>query len=329
MRIIAFAIAASTLGWVSTATAAGVRPAVDNEGTITVSGDARIIRSNGIPAHETGQFPNRGNPNTIAPQRYEFRVPAEPKAAERTTPLRMQPFGIAVNGVVFDPGAAEWWNRDRNSGWQYEPLFGGGMLGVDQSHADVQPSGAYHYHGIPVGLVFALPDGKERMALVGWAADGFPIYNPVGYSDPKDATSALKSLKSSYRVKKGTRPSGPGGAYDGTFVADYEYIAGAGDLDECNGVVGVTPDYPKGIYHYVLTDDFPYVPRIYRGTPDSSFSTHGPRGGGGGGPGAEAGGPPGAGGGGPGQRPLPAVIRALDLDGDGILSAEQIANAPA
>jgi hypothetical protein len=101
---------------------------------------------------------------------------------------------VAVNGVVFDPGAAEWWNRDRNSPWQYEPLFGGGMLGVDHSHAHVQPTGAYHYHGIPVGLVFALTDGRERMALVGWAADGFPIYSPVGYRDPADATSRRKTL---------------------------------------------------------------------------------------------------------------------------------------
>jgi hypothetical protein len=300
----------------------GARPAFAEEVSIRVEGDVRVIRSNGIPAHETGQFPNRGNPNTIAPQHYEFRVPAEPKVADKLTPLRMQPFGVAVNGVVFDPGAAEWWNRDRTSGWQYEPLFGGGMLGVDQSHAHVQPNGAYHYHGIPVGLVFALTDGKEKMVLVGWAADGFPIYNPVGYSNPADAESAVKSLKSSYRVKKGTRPNGPGGAYDGTFVADYEYVAGAGNLDECNGLTGVTPEYPKGIYHYVLTEEFPYVPRIYRGTPDASFATHG-------GPGVSGAGARGpGGGGGGGQRPLPAIVRALDANGDGVISAAEIANAP-
>src|SRR5260221_7119366 len=108
----------------------GVKPAFASDVTITVDGAVRIIRSNGIPNHETGQFPNRGNPNTIAPQRYDFRMPAEPKAAEKATALRMQPFGIAINGVLFDPGAAEWWNGDRASGWQYEPLAGGGMLGV-------------------------------------------------------------------------------------------------------------------------------------------------------------------------------------------------------
>jgi hypothetical protein len=274
----------------------GARPAFAEEVSIRVEGDVRVIRSNGIPAHETGQFPNRGNPNTIAPQHYEFRVPAEPKVADKLTPLRMQPFGVAVNGVVFDPGAAEWWNRDRTSGWQYEPLFGGGMLGVDQS--------------------------QEKMVLVGWAADGFPIYNPVGYSNPADAESAVKSLKSSYRVKKGTRPNGPGGAYDGTFVADYEYVAGAGNLDECNGLTGVTPEYPKGIYHYVLTEEFPFVPRMYRGTPDASFAVHGGPGVGG----AGARGPGGGGGG--GQRPLPAIVRALDANGDGVISAAEIANAP-
>ena len=263
---------------------AEVKPAFAGSVTIQVEGAVRTIRSNGIPDHPTGQFPNRGNPNTIGLQHYEFRMPADPKQAVETTPLRMQPFGVAVNGVVFDPGAAEWWNRDRNSGWQYEPLAGDGMLGVDRSHAHVQPNGAYHYHGIPTALVFALTDGKDKMALVGWAADGFPIYSPLGHADVKDAGSPLMMLTSSYRVKKGTRPGGPGGVYDGTYVADYEYVAGSGDLDECNGRVSPTPEYPAGIYHYVLTEKFPFVPRMYRGTPDPSFNTHGPRGGPGGGP---------------------------------------------
>jgi hypothetical protein len=271
------------------------------EVTIAVEGDVRVIRSNGIPAHETGQFPGRGNPNTIAPQRYEFRVPANPKAAERPTPLRMQPFGVAVNGVVFDPGAAEWWNGERQSGWQYEPLtMPPPALGVDASHAHVQPNGAYHYHGIPTGLLHALTDGKPKTVLIGWAADGFPIYNDLGHADANDAASPLKTLKSSYKIKSGDRPSGPGGKPDGTFVADYEYVAGAGDLDECNGRIAATPEYPNGTYHYVLTEQFPYVPRLYRGTPDPSFARRGPGGGGGGGggaPGNRAGGP-GAGGGG-------------------------------
>ena len=67
----------------------------------------------------------------------------------------------------------------------------------------------------------------------------------------------------------------PGGTFDGTFVDDYEYIAGSGDLDECNGREGVTPEYPEGTYYYVLTDTFPFIPRSYRGTPDRSFERRG------------------------------------------------------
>jgi len=86
---------------------------------ITVEGDLRWIRGNGLPDHPTGAFPVRGNPNRIAPQTHAFRVPVAPRAAERLTPIGMSLFGVAVNGVVFDPGAAEWWRDDRTSGWQY------------------------------------------------------------------------------------------------------------------------------------------------------------------------------------------------------------------
>ncbi len=43
----------------------------------------------------------------IAAQRYVLVVPMSPQRAATTTPLGMGPFGVAVNGVVFDPGANE------------------------------------------------------------------------------------------------------------------------------------------------------------------------------------------------------------------------------
>ena len=264
-----------------------------NQVTITVEGDYRYIRSNGIPNHATGQFPGRGNPNTISAQHYDFRVPANPKPADKPTKLVLGPFGVAVNGVCFDPGANEWWNGDPSTGWQYEPLMMAPLfMGTDSSHAHVQPNGAYHYHGIPTALVFALTDGKPKMVIVGWAGDGFPIYNNLGPTDSKNVASPLRTLHSSYRVKAGQRPSGPGGKYDGLFVNDYEYVPGSGDLDESNGVFSPTPEYRNGIYHYVLTDQFPYIPRQFHGTPDPSFrrGPGGPGGPGGGrGPGGRGG----------------------------------------
>lgn len=257
-------------------------PPTESEVTITIDGDDRVIVSNGIPNHNTGRFPNRGNPNRITVQRHEYRVPASPKAADQTTPIRGE-FGIAVNGVPFDPGAAEFY--DGEPGWQYEPLSGAINLGIDMSHAHVQPTGKYHYHGLPTGLIDSVKvKAGSHSPLIGWAADGFPIYAVFGYSDPKDAASKSQKLTSSYRLKKGDRPGGnaPGGKYDGTFVRDYEYVAGAGDLDECNGRFTVTPEFPDGTYAYFMTEQWPVVPRNYRGTPSADFR-HGP--GGGNGPG--------------------------------------------
>ncbi|MCE9520380.1 MAG: YHYH protein [Verrucomicrobia bacterium] len=240
-----------------------VPPAFAPKVNIWAANEKLIIDSNGIPDHSVGKFPRRGNPNTIAPQNYHFEMPLKPKVADKSSLVTMQAFGIAVNGVVFDPNAAEWWQGDRNSAWQYEANSGKLDLGLDANSAHVQPNGAYHYHGIPLGLMKKLnPENKPRIIHVGWAADGFPIYARWDYSNAKDVKSEVREMKSSYQIKQGTRPGGPGGKYDGTFLADYEYISGSGDLDECGGRFGVTPTESAGIYHYVLTADYPFIPRI-------------------------------------------------------------------
>lgn len=119
----------------------------------------------------------------------------------------------------------------------------------------------------------------QQLTLLGWAFDGFPIYGPSGFSDAWDQESEVRELRTSYQLKSGDRPSppdGPGEEYDGTFGLDYEYIAGSGDLDECNGRFGVTPEYPQGTYYYVVSDAFPQVPRMWRGQPDETMQRRGP-----------------------------------------------------
>ena len=289
---------------------------------IKIEGDKRIIDANGLPNHKPGQFPNRGNPNAIEEQKYHFEVPLKPMALDEPQPIRRYLFGVAINGVVFDPGTAEIWQPgdrivsrpgpgtrmgpgvDRDRVWNYEGM-GPMNLGIDDSHAHVQPTGAYHYHGLPTGLIERLKKehGDEslrnsnsrlgethpRMLLIGYAADGYPFYAEYGHTKADDASSPLKKLQSSYHLKKGNRPTGdagPGDTYDGTFVQDYEFIQGSGDLDECNGRKGVTPEYPDGTYYYVATETYPFIPRFFRGKPDSSFEKQmGPPPGGLGGPG--------------------------------------------
>jgi len=259
-----------------------------------VEGDLRVIESNGIPDHETGKFPGRGNPNEIREQDYSFAMPVDPEPADDPIELVRQPFGIALNGVLFDPGTAEYYRNDRSSEWNYEALSGEVNLGLDDHHAHVQPTGAYHYHGLPTGLFEELSGGEKKMTQIGWAADGFPIYGLYGHEDPNDSSSAVIELRSSYQLKEGKREGDsvtPRGEYDGTFTLDYEFQEGLGDLDECNGREGVTPEFPDGTYYYVLTADYPFIPRMFRGTPDESFERRGP------GPGGPEGrgGPPGGG----------------------------------
>ena len=258
------------------------------------------IVANGIPDHESGQFPNRNNPNRISEQRYRFRMTLTPAMSRETTSVGMNLFGVALNGVPFDPSAAEFWQRNPRSGWQYEAMGGGVNLGLDSSHAHVQPTGAYHYHGLPTQLVRKLARGSA-MVMIGYAADGFPVYTLLGHEQPNDTSTPLRKLRSSYQIRTGFRPggrSGPGGRFDGAFVEDYEYVEGSGDLDECNGRLGVTSEYPSGTYYYVLTEKYPFIPRVYRGEPDERFVRRRP------GPGAR-----GCFGRGPGFRPPPPPRR--------------------
>ncbi len=258
--------------------------------SITQADGYRYIAANGLPDHATGRFPNRHNPHRIAEQNYRFRVPLGPVANDEPTSARGMPFGVALNGVVFDPGTAENWTAQglRRGGpptdWTYEALGGAVHLGVDASHAHVQPTGAYHYHGIPTALLERQARLQRRRGpvLLGYAADGFPIYGPHGYADPMDPDSELVLLQPSYTLRPGERPGprdqppGPGGKHDGAFVQDWQYTPGHGDLDRCNGRFGATPEYPEGTYHYVLTEAYPFIPRDFRGTPDDSFQRRGP-----------------------------------------------------
>jgi len=265
------------------------------QATITVEGEYRLVRANGLPNHETGQFPGRGNPHRITAQSYSFRVPVKPQMNAKPSAARGAWFGVALNGVPFEPGTAEFWNGLPE--WVMEAKSGFIDLGLDVNNAHVQPTGAYHYHGLPTGLMQELGGEGRRMLLVGYAADGFPIYTSFAHGVATNAASPLKQVRSSWQLKKGERDGGPGGKPDGKYTRDYEFVAGSGDLDDCNGRFGVTPEYPQGTYYYCITEEFPQLARSWHGTPNASFMK---RGMGGGPSGRRPGGP-----GGPGNRPPP------------------------
>lgn len=257
-------------------------PSVNATATVrwSCSSTQRSVVANGLPDHAVGTFPNSDNPNTIAAQSITLSASLTPTQTTVNTtfgPGAGKP-GIALNGIVFDPGTAgtcdDSGTRCQGGGgpgggtWTMEALGQSSFrFGTDSNNAHVQPGGVYHYHGVPEGLVTKLNKGTA-MSLIGWAADGFPIYARYGYTTATDASSAIKVIASSFRLKTLPDANRPATSMYpmGAFTQDYEYVAGLGDLDECNGRTGVTPEFPSGIYHYYATDTFPHLQRCVKGS---------------------------------------------------------------
>jgi len=106
-------------------------PPAANKVTITVKGDKRVIESNGLPDHKVSKFPNRGNPNPISEQKYRLEVTTNPQPKSGAATRMMSAWGVALNGVVFDPGTAEVYNDgDRSSPWHYEALSSNKTMGT-------------------------------------------------------------------------------------------------------------------------------------------------------------------------------------------------------
>jgi hypothetical protein len=156
----------------------------------------------------------------------------------------------------------------------------------------------------------------KHSPILGWVRDGFPIYGPYGYSNPTNSSSGVRRMLSGYQVRNGTRgtdnltanartsipqwaarlynvssnQSGPNvsGTYPlGRYMEDHAYLGDLGytlgvdfDLDENNGRVCVTPEFPDGTYAYFVcigsngAPVFPYnIGRAFHGTPEGAALT--------------------------------------------------------
>ncbi|MFL2614046.1 MAG: YHYH protein [Flavobacteriaceae bacterium] len=262
----------------------------NSEFSMNLTESTRVIISNSIPNHLVGLFgggPGSLNPHTITEQNKRYELPLNPTIGNNFTPLLGQngprfSFGIILNGIELDPVAAEPFPHEDgpissqlNANWEWNLEATTSLLGLDCNNAHVQPSGQYHYHGAPTNYLNSLNLESNTMTLVGYAADGFPIYYKYAYTDATDNTSAIELMTSSYQLKLGNRPgdgiSAPCDVYNGVYVNDYEYVDGLGTLDEANGRTGITPEFPNGIYYYIITDEFPGIPRYLKGIPSDDF----------------------------------------------------------
>lgn len=182
------------------------------------------------------------NPNQIVSASETFRIPLSPVNNSTATETSLGTVGVALNGIpVYNPF------EDSEETAAYGRIF-------SNCCGHPQRNGVYHYHKYPTCLrlisdnwksekekcdeIDALLVAKGHSPLIGFASDGWPIYGPVGWKNENSQTGVL--LKSSYT-----------GVNDS--AGNPTYVAGSGDLDECNGLTSPTPEFPEGIYHYVMS----------------------------------------------------------------------------
>lgn len=292
-----------------------------------LASDAWIyLRSTGLGFHTMGPwYLNAAKtqlfPNYPANQNVLYRIPRNPAVPAAKTLTPGGAIGYGVDGVaLFDnrdtfsytaavgadasPGGGGRgdgiWNRDAwvNEGVTFDPAM---------AH---QAGANYHYHantpalrhllGGHVEFDAATKIYRERAGtparhspILGWMADGYPLYGPYGYASPTDPASGVRRMVPGYAKRDGTNgttnlaatgrttlpawaaraqnraaalaanQAGPavGAAYIlGHYLEDYDYLGDLGktqgadfDLDLYNGRFGVTPEYPQGTYAYFLT----------------------------------------------------------------------------
>jgi hypothetical protein len=240
------------------------------------------VKSNGLAQTEWLGQPDRFNRFQPVAQNYVFKFPRDgytvdgdylPVERKNTNTKTDGFFGVAIDGVPFRSP-----NSGRIASINGEYYTENDALYPIQSYQDdstdpwgpfadgsgvIQSDRKFYYHTDP-RLLYDKDDTKHS-PLIGYAFDGNPIYGPYGYVNPSNPNSGVKVMRTSYRLTEVQRANGT--IPDGTYIEDYEYVAGLGDLDQFNGRDCKTPEYPGGTYAYFVTVDpddlnlprYPYI----------------------------------------------------------------------
>ena len=293
-------------------------PIVDNVAAnvqaVQYSTNFVYVTTTGIPAYVTGPFLD-GNPSLATNQNAIFKLSLSPTAnTGALTSTTGGNIGIFINGVaLFDYRDGVAWNAQTNAlcGGPGNPPCPGGPNANMPWNRDAIPAekagfdcskghpamGNYHHHQNPSAFKLDLQvisticdvydadglyviDSMQHAPLIGYAADGFPIYGAYGFQNT-NGTGGITRIHSSYQLRNisvrthwadGTDVAdGPAvsSTYPlGYFREDYEFITHTGQqeyLDASNGRFCVTPEYPNGMYCYFATIDanwnsaYPYV----------------------------------------------------------------------
>jgi hypothetical protein len=150
--------------------------------SIKRDGANRVITSNGLPNHQTGEYPIPSNseaytydqnPSSIKEQQLSVTVPASPKRTAQASCAGGE-VGTMINGVPL------------LSALDAELIDAVAHHVQDTCEGHPQNTGQYHYHGPSKCLQDST---KGHSKLLGYAYDGFGIYGTHG-ADGKELSNA-------------------------------------------------------------------------------------------------------------------------------------------
>ena len=205
---------------------------------INHSGDWIYIHTSGLGFHVMGPWylneaRTQDFPNFPANTATIYRIPRVPTAFNGTQTTGAGAIGYFVDGIaLFD--ATDTFSYINSSASDGSPMGGGrgdGVWnrdayineGVTFDAANAHQAGAqHHYHANAPALRHLLGDSVEydpatntytenfngrHSPILGWVADGHPIYGPYGYDDPMDPESGVRRMGSGYQRRDGSNGS--------------------------------------------------------------------------------------------------------------------------
>jgi hypothetical protein len=207
--------------------------------------------SNGIPNHSrqteyalptagtrvpTAATAYAGADPTVA-QSYNFTIPLTPTKAAKPTSTSLGTIGVMISGAaLYNPYEGDGSTVATANNFTVKNASGRDIAFLDACNGHPTPMGAYHYHALPPCVTAMVDVTNGPSHIIGVAFDGFLIYGDRDVNG-KQLTAA--------------------------------------DLDACSGVTSATPEFPNGIYHYVLlqTTTSSSSIRCFTGTVSASVTT--------------------------------------------------------
>ena len=210
--------------------------------TVTYSGDCTMtITSNDLPSHAMATYylapTNAGYPTTVAsnqvgnlsiqpntrtatPTTLTFNIC--PTKASTTTATNLGTIGMMISGGNLFNGAEAIGVAAMSDNVSYPAPDGTTAYFLDNCNAHYAPrpgqttaGGQYHYHANSPCVTSLVDRTNGPSHIIGIALDGYPIYGG------RDMSGNVISLS---------------------------------QLDQCNGITSATPEFPNGVYHYVLPE---------------------------------------------------------------------------